>query len=237
MAGKTVDQLREEIAKRLAKYIESPQVDVSVIRFASQKVFYSGAFQALAPQPLTNVPMSLAEAIGRSGINPELANLAGFELIRNGIRYRLNLDRLSLNGRALAAVQLMPGDTLYLPYNDRQKVYVMGEVNRPLAIPFKTGDISLASALAASGGLSQVSANPHSVYVIRGVEREGAGMATTVYQLNTNSAVALSIADRFLMSPGDVLYVGPAQITRWNRVISQLLPSASLVKTTHDVQD
>lgn len=237
VAGKTVDQLRVEIAKRLAKYIESPQVDVSVIRFASQKIFYSGAFQALAPQALTNVPMSLAEAIGRNGINAELANLAGFELIRSGTRYRLNLDRLALDGRALASVHLMPGDTLYLPYNDRRKVYVMGEVSRPVAIPFKTGDISLASALAASGSLSQTSANPRSVYVIRGVEREGAGMATTVYQLNTNSAVALSIADRFLLSPGDVLYVGPAQITRWNRVISQLLPSATLVKTANDAQN
>jgi polysaccharide export outer membrane protein len=33
------------------------------------------------------------------------------------------------------------------------------------------------------------------------------------------------------MKPGDVVFVGPAGITRWNRVISQLLPSLSVIST------
>jgi polysaccharide export outer membrane protein len=34
------------------------------------------------------------------------------------------------------------------------------------------------------------------------------------------------------MQPQDVVFIGPANITRWNRFISQLLPSASIVATS-----
>jgi polysaccharide export outer membrane protein len=106
-----------------------------------------------------------------------------------------------------------------------------------VSIPIKTDGLSLADALALGGSLNSAAANARKVYVIRGVEREGAGLATVVYQLNANSAVPLSVADRFAMVPGDVLYVAPAQISRWNRFISQLLPSASLIDTSQTIQE
>ncbi|HEY1427006.1 MAG TPA: polysaccharide biosynthesis/export family protein [Caulobacteraceae bacterium] len=41
-AGKTPDQLEEEIAHRLEKYLQSPQVSVSIVESASQKVTVEG---------------------------------------------------------------------------------------------------------------------------------------------------------------------------------------------------
>jgi polysaccharide export outer membrane protein len=33
------------------------------------------------------------------------------------------------------------------------------------------------------------------------------------------------------VKPGDVVFVGAAGVTRWNRVLSQLLPSANLLSS------
>jgi len=40
---------------------------------------------------------------------------------------------------------------------------------------------------------------------------------------------AMALATRFDVQPQDVVFVGPANITRWNRFISQLVPSASII--------
>src|SRR3546814_3824376 len=50
-----------------------------------------------------------------------------------------------------------------------------------------------------------------------------------VFQLNADSPTALALAKHFQLQPQDVVFVGPANITRWNRFISQLLQSANVV--------
>jgi polysaccharide export outer membrane protein len=47
-AGRTIQQLRADIEQRLSAFIAEPQVDVAVLRFASQKVVVTGAFRRLA---------------------------------------------------------------------------------------------------------------------------------------------------------------------------------------------
>ena len=56
-AGKTIEELRSTIARRLTNYIDSPQVDVSILRFGSQRVIVSGAFDTAGEVPVTTAPM------------------------------------------------------------------------------------------------------------------------------------------------------------------------------------
>jgi polysaccharide export outer membrane protein len=58
----------------------------------------------------------------------------------------------------------------------------------------------------------------------------------TVYHLNASSAVGFMLADRFPLEARDVVYVSPAPITRWNRFLSQLLPSILATDRIGDIE-
>jgi polysaccharide export outer membrane protein len=42
---------------------------------------------------------------------------------------------------------------------------------------------------------------------------------------------SFALANRFEMQPNDILYVDPTGLTRWNRVISSILPSTSAIRS------
>ncbi|WP_082136242.1 polysaccharide biosynthesis/export family protein [Pseudomonas deceptionensis] len=229
-AGKTIEELRSAIAERLKQYVDSPQVDLSVLRFASQKAILAGAVLKAGPMPITTSPLSVVEALGAAGIEPVNADLSGLTLTRDGHEYVLDLDTLNTSNSQLHNVFLKDGDQLYLPYNDRKKIFVMGEVLAPQAIRFKTKNMSLADVVGSVGGLNQTTSNGNALYVIRGAENIETQPAK-IFQLDAESPVAFAIANRFELKPQDIVYVGPAQVTRWNRLISQLLPSATILGT------
>ncbi|MFK2918491.1 polysaccharide biosynthesis/export family protein [Dyella koreensis] len=226
-AGMTVEELRAELTRRLATYVEQPQVDMSVISYGNQRITLRGAFVKTDPLPVTVTPMSLEQAIGAAQVNADQADLSGLVLTRDGHDYHLDLEALS-RAHGLGEIWLKAGDQIYLPYGDRKEVYVLGEVTRPAAVPFKTGDMMLSQALGRVGGLNEVTAKGNAVYVIRGVE-DMEKTPATIYQLSAQSPTAFALASQFPVHPGDVVFVGPAGVTRWNRFLSQLLPLSGLI--------
>ena len=152
VGGLTVEQVRNTLETRLARYLKDPQVDVNVVGFGG-RVSLQGAFTNTAPQDTTTVPQTLAQVIGRAGVDVVNANLSGLVLTRDGRNYPIDLDAINRDGVA-QDIYLKPGDRVYLPYNDRNEVYVVGEARDPKAIPFKTSDMSLTQALGRAGGLN-----------------------------------------------------------------------------------
>jgi polysaccharide export outer membrane protein len=234
-SGMTVEELRMAITERLTKYIEKPQVDISIVSYASQRVTLGGAFVKTDPQNITVTPLTLAQAIGTAGVNAQLADLSDVVLRRDNHDYHIDLDALSRSPEGAQDIYLKGGDNVFLPYNDRHEAYVIGEVLRPQAISFKTSDLSLTQVLGRSGGLNQTSASGKSVYVIRGVE-DMEKQPASIYQLDNTSPASFAVAAQFSVKPGDVVFVGPAGITRWNRFISQLLPLSGLISNAANAQ-
>jgi polysaccharide biosynthesis/export protein len=67
VVGLTVEQVRRRLAKRLVKYFRDPQVSVRVQTFRSRQVFMIGELNKQGILPLTDRPLSLFDAINRSG--------------------------------------------------------------------------------------------------------------------------------------------------------------------------
>ncbi|HVI58796.1 MAG TPA: polysaccharide biosynthesis/export family protein [Luteimonas sp.] len=230
VAGMKIEDLRNVITTRLATYLQSPQVDVNLVGYGS-RVTLSGAFKDTSSQSITTVPLTLSQAVGAAVVDTEQADLSGLVLTRDGENHRIDLDALSRNGNSIPNIYLKPGDRLYLPFNDRQQAYVLGEVLRPQAITFKTADMTLTQALGRVGGLNPVTAKSDAVYVIRGMDPQDMNSKpATVFQLDASEPAAFALADEFSVKPGDVVFVGEAGVTRWNRFLSQLLPLSGIIR-------
>jgi polysaccharide export outer membrane protein len=234
--GLTLEELREIITQRLARYIEQPQVDVNVIGYNSQKIILSGAFVNPGPLSVNAERLTLMQAVGIAGIDPDRADLSNLTLIRNDQTYTLDYDRLTSRNSLINQIYLRAGDKIHLGLNDARKVFVMGEVRTPQSISYSTSRMSLSEVLARVGGPAPTTSSGREVYVIRGVDSLETEKAT-VFQLNARSPSAFILADQFEMQPQDVVFVGAAGITRWNRFISQLFPSANFLGTTLDIED
>lgn len=230
VAGMRIEELRGLLTSKLSHYLQSPQVDVNVAGYGS-RVALQGAFKDTSPQDVTTVPLTLSQAVGKAAIDSGQADLSGLTLTRDSKSYRINLDTLHRQGGAAPEIYLKPGDRLYLPFNDRQEAYILGEVLRPQAITFKTADLTLTQALGRAGGLNPATAKDEAVYVIRGMNLDDVEQQpATIYQLDASSPAAFALADGFPVKPGDVVYVGEAGVTRWNRFLSQLLPLSGIIR-------
>ena len=220
-AGRTTAQVRADLEKKLAKFITKPQVGVAVAAYRSQKTFVSGEVNKPGTYPITDVPLTIRDIIAKSGGLSEEAADTGL-LIHNKKQIPIDLDALYRKGDNSQNYVLRNGDSLHIDKLDPfKKVFVMGEVLKPGNVTIDRFGLTLAEALSTAQGVNEETANPMGVFVIRQVNPR----KPTIYQLQMTSVHAMALAEQFSLQPRDVVYVTATPVTRWNRVISKLLPT------------
>lgn len=222
-AGRTVADIRSEMAGRLATYLTEPQLDVSVLKYRGRKAYVVGQVEQPGPIPITDDPLFVTSLLTQAGGLQEDADLSGVLLNRNGVIRPLNLYDLYYRGDMSQNLLLQEGDIINVPQRTNDKVFVLGEVVKPHSAILPWSGYSLADALGDAGGLDPITSKASQVYVIRAIEND----RPQIWHLDASSPTALVLADGFELQARDVVYVDAAGVTRWSRVINQILPTAT----------
>ena len=221
VAGLTQDQARTALAQRLSKYIRNPNVTLRVQSYRSKRVYVDGEVKAPGLQAINDIPMTLMEAVNRSGGFLPSADQSQVLLTRGGETYRINVPQLVQRGVNPNSIMLANGDVVRVVSRDASKVFISGEVMQPRALPMINGRLSLNEALGESGGINPISGDAKQIYVVRKSATD-----PVVYQLDAEQTGALALAEGFELEPKDVVYVAATPLTNWHRTISQILPGA-----------
>jgi polysaccharide export outer membrane protein len=213
--GLTLTEFENALRDEVEKYIVEPQVSVEILTYESQKFYVLGEVLKPGAFPVDG-DTTLLEGLGLAGGVPPTADLESATVIRGGKLLPINLADLIRRGDVSRNIYMRDGDLVFLPDNVAKKVYVLGEVQEPTAVPIERDSISLAEALAMAGGPTPARAR-RELAVLRG------GFAKPVVYI-VNLEKAMLVDDRIKLRAGDRVMVAPTGLSTSNRYMTQILP-------------
>ncbi|WP_435980153.1 polysaccharide biosynthesis/export family protein [Psychrobacter sp. DM4] len=227
-SGMSVPQFTSKLRGQLQRYLKYSDPQVKVIEYTGNSFIIDGQVNKSGEFNITDAPVSLYSAISMAGGVTPTGDSNNITLNRNGTSYKINLQSLREIGSSANQIYVQDGDSIFIDDLDTNKVYVLGEFGRVAPVPILEQGLNLAQVIGESAGLNSNTANAAKVYVVRddtGYQR------TKIYYVDMQTITSFPLANRFEMLPNDIVYVDPTGLTRWNRVLSALLPSSSAIRS------
>ncbi len=232
--GQTVDEIRGNITTLLSEYIRDPQIEVRVAQFNSKFVFVTGAVNKPGRVALRNTPLTLIDAVQLASGFTANANHHELKITRQNRTATVSSYELLKTGDLSQNIVLRPGDLVHVPDDSTQRVYVMGEVNRPGQVAMGSTRLTLTDVITEVGGIKESSADAAGVFVIRPTAETD--RLADVYQFDLRNSIAYVFSNQFRLTPNDIIYVSTTGLGRLNRVIDQVTPALDLVNLTNTAE-
>jgi polysaccharide biosynthesis/export protein len=241
-AGKTLPEIAAEVKERLTKKANQPEVLVLLTRNLSSTVTVVGEVTTSTRVPLTAAHERLLDALAVAAGVKQPVNKTTIQITRGASVYALPLETIIQDPKQ--NVSLQSGDVITALFQPLSFT-ALGASGKNDEINFETQGISLAQALARSGGLIDSRSNPSGVFVFRLEKKsaesesgQGADVATTaqdmvpvVYRVDLKDPRSLFWIQNFPIKDRDVLYVSNAPAAELQKFLNLLFTLAYPVLT------
>jgi polysaccharide export outer membrane protein len=208
-AGRTVQEIQDDVSERLKDKANQAQVIVRQTKNTSAYATVVGEVKNSMRVPLTPGGERVLDALALAGGATQPVNKMMLRLSRGSAAYSLPLESIIADPKQ--NVVLRPGDVL-TAVAQPLSFTALGATGKNEEIQFEAKGITLAQALARSGGLIDLRASNRGVYVFRFEPgRSGGAQQPVIYHVDLSEAASFFIAKTFPISDGDVLYVSSAK--------------------------
>lgn len=234
-AGKTLPEIQHEIVSGLTGKANQPEVLIRLTHNFSSNATVVGEFNSSTRMQLVPGNERLLDAVAAAGGVRQPVNKMTIQVTRGEKVYSLPLETIIRDPRQ--NVPLQPGDVvtaLFQPYS----FMALGASGKNEEVNFETQGISLAQALARSGGLLDERSNPRGVFIFRFEPRSALawpkqpvkatpeGYVPVVFRIDLSDPNSFFLMQSFPMENRDVLYVSNAPVTELQKFLNVLFTVA-----------
>lgn len=210
VAGKTTGEVERMIERGLRGLSQRPQALVSVKDNAYNVFYVSGDVRQPGRYTLGLPRERLLDSLARAGGTVNQPDDMVVRVTRGTVSQESRLSAVDASGPQNIA--LLPGDRIEL-FNRPRTYLVFGASDKVSQVNFGANELSLAEALARTGGPSERLADPAAVYLFRYAPI--AGDTTTarpvIYRLNMMRPDSYFLSQRIGMHDKDLIYIATAR--------------------------
>ncbi len=245
VGGQSTADIANRITQGLAGKANQPQVLVRTVHTPSANVTVVGEVVNSLRMPLTPSGERLLDALAAAGGVRQPVNKMTLQVTRGDNFYALPLDVVIRDPHQ--NVPLHAGDVVTAMFQPLSFT-ALGATGKNEEVGFETQGISLAQALARSGGLADARSDRRGVFIFRfepldaqdwpnkPVATTADGLVPVVYRLDLSQPRSLFVMQNFMMANKDVLYVSDAPAAELqkflNLVFSVVYPVLTTVQVT-----
>jgi len=219
VTGKTPHQIEKVIDQALGPKSQNPQAMVTIKTNVSNSAFVSGEVNKPGRFELDLSRIRLLDAVAEAGGSKNTAEDTVVRFARDG---RVFDERLGfIRAGSPDDLVLVPGDRIELIRRPRSYT-VFGATLKASQVSFETGAVTLAEAVARSGGPNDAAADASAVYLFRfdGKPDSPEAGPPKVYRLNMLDPASYLLAQRIDVRDKDVLYFANAASNQPAKLVS-----------------
>ncbi len=228
-AGQSLQAIEAEIVKKLTGKANQPEVFLRLTRNVSSNVTVVGEVTNSTRVPLTPGGERLLDALAAAGGVRQPVNKMTIQLTRGDSVFAMPLDSIIRDPKQ--NVMLNRGDVVTAMFQPLSFT-ALGATGKNEEINFEAQGISLAQALARTGGLRDERSDPQGVFIFRfepanaltwpkqPVMTTADGKVAVIYRIDLRDPASFFVAQTFQVNNKDLLYVSNAPIAELQKFLN-----------------